>query len=184
VAALTNNGIGVAGVAYSAKIMPLRVLGRYGGTDYDIDQAVLYAAGLSNNSGTVPSKRADVINLSLGGPGYSTTSQETFRQARNAGVVIVAAAGNEASDSPSYPAAYEGVISVSAVTIAKTLAYYSNFGSSIAVAAPGGDTTFDLNGDGQPDGVLSTAATDASGSIVSNYSSYQGLPWLHPIWPV
>jgi len=180
VAALTNNGIGVAGVAFSSKIMPLRALGRFGGTDYDIEQAVRYAAGLTNDSGTVPSKRADVINLSLGGPGYSTTSQEVFRQARNAGVVIVAAAGNEASAIPSYPAAYEGVISVSAVTIAKTLAYYSNFGATIAVAAPGGDTTFDLNGDGQPDGVISTAATDASASIVPNYTSYQGTSMASP----
>ncbi len=71
VAALTNNGIGVAGVAFSSKIMPLRVLGRGGGTDYDIQQAVLYAAGLPNDSKTAPPKRADVINLSLGGPGYS-----------------------------------------------------------------------------------------------------------------
>ncbi len=181
VAALTNNGIGVAGVAFSSKIMPLRVLGRLGGTDYDIEQAVLYAAGLPNDSKTVPSKRADVINLSLGGPGYSGTSQAVFRQARNAGVVIVAAAGNDASNIPSYPAAYDGVIAVSAVTIAKNLAYYSNFGSYIAVAAPGGDMTFDLNGDGQLDGVLSTAATQTpDGAITPNYISYQGTSMASP----
>ncbi|MFO1431136.1 MAG: S8 family serine peptidase [Candidatus Competibacteraceae bacterium] len=180
VAALTNNGIGVAGVAFSSKIMPLRVLGRYGGTDYDIEQAVLYAAGLPNDSNTVPPKRADVINLSLGGPGYSATSQAVFNQARNAGVVIVAAAGNEASNDPSYPAAYDGVIAVSAVTIAKTLAPYSNYGSYVDVAAPGGHTALDLNGDGQPDGVLSTAATDANDKIVPNYLSYQGTSMASP----
>ncbi len=181
VAALTNNGIGVAGVAFSSKIMPLRVLGRYGGTDYDIEQAVLYAAGLPNDSKTVPPKRADVINLSLGGPDYSAASQAVFKQARDAGVVIVAAAGNEASNIPSYPAAYDGVIAVSAVTIAKTLAPYSNFGTDIAVAAPGGYTALDLNGDGQPDGVLSTAATEtADNRIVPDYLSYQGTSMAAP----
>jgi serine protease len=180
VAAATNNGIGVAGVAFSARIMPLRVLGLFGGTDYDIEQAVLYAAGLPNDSNTVPPRRADVINLSLGGPDFSAAEQAVFQQVRNAGVVIVAAAGNDGSDTPSYPAAYPGVISVGAVDISTKLAPYSNFGPSIDVVAPGGDALTDLNGDGYPDGVLSTAATDESGSIQPVYRFEQGTSMATP----
>jgi serine protease len=115
VAAATHNGIGVAGVAFGAKVMPLRALGRFGeGTSYDIEQAVRFAARLPNDSGTLPPRRADVINLSVGGRGSSTASQAVYDQARAAGVVIVAATGNEASSQPIFPAGYPGVIAVSA----------------------------------------------------------------------
>ncbi len=160
VAAATNNGIGVAGVAFGARIMPLRVLGRLGGTDYDIEQALRFAAGLPNDSGTVPARRADVVNLSLGGTAFSAASQAVYRQVRQAGVIIVAAAGNEGTRRPSYPAAYDGVVAVSAVDINKDFTNYSNFGNHIAVAAPGGDLDRDINGDGHPDGVFSTLATE------------------------
>ncbi|MDV7397665.1 S8 family serine peptidase, partial [Arthrospira platensis SPKY1] len=94
VAAATNNGIGVAGVAFDARVMPLRVLGQRGGTIYDIIQAVHFAAGLPNDSGTLPTRRADVINLSLGTTAFSANLQGALDQARAAGVVVVAAAGN------------------------------------------------------------------------------------------
>ncbi len=180
IAAATNDNIGVAGIAWNAKIMPLRALGKGGGTSYDIDQAVRYAAGLSNDSGTVPAQRADIINLSLGGAGHSQAEQDTFTQARNQGVIIVAAAGNDSSTTPSYPAAYDGVVSVSAVGINKALAPYSNFGPTIDVAAPGGDMSVDRNGDGYPDGVLSTHGDDSSGSIVMDYSFLQGTSMASP----
>jgi serine protease len=172
VAATTNNTTGVAGVAFSARIMPLRVSGRLGATDYDLEQALRFAAGLPNDSGTVPTRRADVVNISLGGPGYSAASEEVYKQARDAGVVIIAAAGNQASSTPFYPASYPGVISVSAVTIDKALAPYSSFGPFIDVAAPGGNTTGDINGDGKPDGVLSTAAAGRQPS--PTYILYSG----------
>jgi len=171
---------GVAGVAPGVKIMPLRVLGANGGTLYDINQALLYAAGLANDSGTLPAQKAAVINLSLGGGGYSQMSQNVYTQVRAAGSVVVAAAGNEASSLPSYPASYDGVISVSAVDLNANLAPYSNFGSRIDVAAPGGNTGRDDNGDGNPDGVLSTAGDDSSGSIVHNYKFYQGTSMAAP----
>ncbi|MFO7642227.1 MAG: S8 family serine peptidase [Candidatus Competibacteraceae bacterium] len=180
VAAATNNGIGVAGVAFNAKVMPLRALGRLGGTDHDIGQAVLFAAGLPNDSGTLPARRADVINLSLGGPGFSANFQEVFERARAAGAVLVAAAGNQATGTPFYPAAYPDVIAVSAVDINKQRAPYSNFGPWIDVAAPGGDTRRDVNGDGKPDGVLSTSASDSSGTLVNDYTFLQGTSMAAP----
>ena len=180
IAAASNNSKGVAGVAWNAKIMPLRVLGVGGGTDYDISQAVRYAAGLSNDSGKVPEKRADVINLSLGGGGSSFAAQQAFNEARAAGVIIVAAAGNESTSAPSYPAAYDGVISVSAVDPQKQLAPYSNYGNKIDVSAPGGDTSVDRNGDGFSDGVLSTLASGDGVGITYNYKLYQGTSMATP----
>ena len=173
-------GIGVAGVAPGVKIMPLRALGNGGGTTYDINQAVRYAAGLSNDSGAVPANKADVINLSLGGGAFSQMEQDTYTLARNAGVVIVAAAGNESSSNPSYPASYDGVISVSAVDINKQLAPYSNTGTTVDVAAPGGDTAQDINGDGYPDGVLSAAGDDSSSNIGFVYKFFQGTSMAAP----
>jgi serine protease len=157
IAARANNFSYTAGVAWDAKVMPLRVLGPYGGTDYDIEQAVRFAAGLANDSKTLPAQRADIINLSLGGPlvGSASDVPTAFVQARQAGVIVVAAAGNEASEQLSYPAAFDGVVSVSAVDIRKQFASeYSNFGATIDVAAPGGSAT-DVNGDGFPDFVNS-----------------------------
>ncbi|EIJ41592.1 subtilisin-like serine protease [Beggiatoa alba B18LD] len=171
IAADTNNSTGVSGVGWQTRIMPLRVLGRGGvGTEYDAEQAVRYAAGLSNDSGTVPTKRADIMNLSLGGRRISSGFQQAVTAARNAGVIVVAAAGNESTSTPSYPAALTGVISVSAVDINKRLASYSNYGSSIDIAAPGGDNTSDVDGDGNPDMILSTVGDDRSGSSNIQYS--------------
>ena len=171
VAAAGDNRIGVTGVAYGARVMPLRALGAGGGgTTYDVDQAVRFAAGLANDSGTVPSRPADVINLSLGGAPFSQASQNLYRQVREAGVMVVAAAGNEGSSLPSYPASYEGVISVSAVGAQRQPTSYSNTGRFIDVAAPGGNNSVDLNGDGYPDGVLSTGGLD-NGEFGYTFSS-------------
>lgn len=181
IAAASNNGIGVAGVAWNASIMPLRVLGVDGGSTYDVGQAVRYAAGLPNDSGTVPAQRADVINLSLGGSPFSQSTQNLFNEVRAAGVIVVAASGNEASGTPSYPASFEGVISVSAVDSQRQAAPYSNFGSTIDIAAPGGDNGDDINGDGYPDGVLSTAGSiTESGAISFVYSFLNGTSMATP----
>jgi len=159
IGAASNNGIGVAGVAWNARIMPLRVLGLNGGTSYDVNQALRYAAGLPNDSATVPDQRADIINLSLGGGGFSQSEQALYNDVRDAGVIVVAAAGNEASQGLHYPSSYDGVISVSAVDIQRHRAPYSNFGSTVDIAAPGGNNGSDFNGDGYPDGVLSTGGS-------------------------
>jgi serine protease len=153
---------GVAGVAWNARVMPLRALGRAGGSDFDLMQALRYAAGLPNECGSVPQQRADVVNLSLGGPGRSEAFAALIPELRARGLVIVAAAGNDASDAPSFPAGYDGVISVAAVDIRGQRARYSNFGPTIDVAAPGGDLATDVNADAHPDGVLSLMVDDTT----------------------
>ncbi len=182
IAALANNGTGVTGISWgtNTRIMPIRVLGRGGGTTYDIIQGIRYAAGLSNDSGTVPPQRADIINLSLGGPGFSMTEQAEYNAVREAGVIVVAAAGNDNSNLPSYPAAYDGVISVSAVTMGQQRAPYSNFGPTVDIAAPGGNTAVDSDGDGYFDGVLSTLVDDTSATRKPVYSFAQGTSMATP----
>ena len=172
IAARTNNSLGVAGVAWDARIMPLRVLGSGGvGTSYDIMQALRYAAGFSNDSGRVPAKRADIINLSLGGPASSNHERDVYQQVYDAGVLVVAAAGNENSSAASYPAGYDAVISVSAVDRNKALSSYSNFGSTIDLAAPGGDRN---------NGVLSTRGNDSGTALVYTYDQVAGTSMAAP----
>ena len=180
IAAGTDNTIGVAGVTWSTRIMPLRALGQGGGTDFDILQAVRYAAGLDNDSGTLPAQKADIINLSLGGTSFSPIAQGLFTDVRGEGIVVVAAAGNSASNIPFYPAAYDGVLSVSAVDIERNPTTYSNFGTTIDLAAPGGDNTADINVDGFPDGVLSTCGIDPTGVIEFVYCFFQGTSMAAP----
>ncbi len=180
IAAASNNEKGIAGVAWNAKIMPLRALGTKGGSSFDVMQAVLYAAGLPNSSGTVPAQKADIINLSLGGGGSSVAAQEAFTDARDEGVIIVAAAGNENTGQLSYPASYDGVVSVSATDFENKLAPYSNFGTKIDVAAPGGSQGVDVNEDGFGDGVLSTLVDDSSGSREPTLKFYQGTSMAAP----
>ncbi len=181
IAAVTDNNTGAAGVTWNSRIMAIRVLGRHtSGTSYDIIQGVRYAAGLENDSGTIPDKPADIINLSLGGSSYSAAEQEIYTRARNRGIIIIAAAGNSGENAPSYPAAYDGVISVSAVGINARIAPYSNFGDTVDVAAPGGDASTDLNGDGYTDGILSTSGDDSSGAIEHVYRFEQGTSMAAP----
>lgn len=182
IAAESNNGSGVAGVSWGARIMPIRVLGQGGGTDFDIIQGVLFAAGLQNDSGSLPAQRADIINLSLSGSGFSQTAQNAYTAARNAGVIIIAAAGNENTSELRYPASYTGVVSVSAVDMNKNRAPYSNFGTAIDVAAPGGNMSVDLNNDGIGDGVLSTIGDgdDSAGAIQLSYEFQAGTSMAAP----
>jgi len=175
--AATNNDLGVAGVTWNTNIMPLRVLGLEGGTDADVAQAIRYAAGLNNNSGRVPERPARIINMSFGGPGFGQTLQDAVTDARAEGAVLVAAAGNESARLAFYPASLAGVISVSAVDLNLQKATYSNFGPFVDVAAPGGDTSADLNGDGFGDGVLSTLGNEQGEFF---YRFYQGTSMAVP----
>jgi len=192
IGAATDNTIGVAGVTWAGKIMPLRVLGVGGGTSFDIAQAILYAAqNPANASGEVPPVKANIINLSLGPsnencaalPAIGTTLKNAVETALAANVIVVAAAGNDNCDVPSPLSTVPGVISVSAVDLLRQKAPYSNFGSTVDVAAPGGNSSVDLNADGQRDGVYSTVADDSlvpTNPIKYGYAFYQGTSMAAP----
>lgn len=180
IAAATDNNLGVSGVAWNSRIMPVRVLGRSGGTSFDLIQSIRFAAGLSNTSNTLPIQAADVINMSLGGGGFSQSEADALDAARNAGVIVVAAAGNSGSNRLEYPASYEGVVSVSATNQSNQRTDYSNFGLTVDVAAPGGDSGQDIDADGIPDGVLSTIGSDRENSIAYGYRRYQGTSMAAP----
>jgi serine protease len=183
IAALNDNAAGVAGAGWRTRVMPLRVLGVGGGTSNDIIQAIRYAAGLENTTGRSPERAADIINLSLGGEQYSATEQAAVTAARDAGVIVVAAAGNSGDETVCYPAGYQGVVSVAAVDGHAERAPYSSYGVSVDVAAPGGDTGGDLDGDGYPDGVLSTCgeeSDDAESPISMVYCYQQGTSMAAP----
>jgi serine protease len=182
IAAATNNAKGVAGVGWNTRIMPLRVLGKGGaGDDYSIEQAIRFAAGLSNDSGKLPAKKADVINLSLGGAEVSSSFRRTITDAYNVGVVIVAASGNDGTSVPMYPAALTEVISTGAVDINKQHPDYSNYGTTLKVVAPGGARTADLNGDGIPDGIMSTVGKDEKGQELQySYETMIGTSMASP----
>jgi serine protease len=173
-----GNTDGVAGAAFGARVMPLRVLGVGGGSDADIMEALKYAAGRGGTcAGPGAATPARIVNMSLSGPGFSQTFQNLLTDLRtNAGMIFVAAAGNGASTQPEYPAAFAGVISVAAVGPTKALAPYSNYGSTIDVSAPGGDFSRDVDGDGFPDGVLSTYYSGRG----FGYAFYQGTSMATP----
>ncbi|MDB9445864.1 S8 family peptidase [Anabaena sp. CS-542/02] len=129
IAQTTNNKYGVAGIAYEANLMPLKVLSAYGGgTVADIAEAIKFAAD----------NGADVINMSLGGGGESQLMKQAIEYAHKKGVTIVAAAGNENQNGASYPARYPHVIGVAAFGPDGEKAPYSNFGAGVDISAPGG----------------------------------------------
>lgn len=182
IAALNNNGQGVIGTAPGVKVMPLRAVGFGGADSYDVMQAVRYAAGLENDSGTVPPRSADIINLSLGGGSYSESSQQLFNELYDLGVLTVAAAGNEATTEPFYPAAYHQVLSVAATDLEGEPAPYTNFGQFVDLAAPGGNLAQDVNADGHPDGVLGLSVNEgADDSRSSAYAFSHGTSAATPI---
>jgi serine protease len=183
IGASTFDGVGVAGVAPMARLMPLRVFPPgSSATSYDIVQAILYAAGLENGSGRKPARRADVINMSLGGNGACPAYyQDAISRALAQGVIVVAAAGNEKAASVSTPANCTGVISVSALDAQRRLAPYSNSGSLLSVAAPGGDLSVATTGRGEPDGVFSSMADfDAQGRRSPSFGFLQGTSMASP----
>ncbi|VAW57110.1 hypothetical protein MNBD_GAMMA07-137 [hydrothermal vent metagenome] len=184
IAANSNNSVGVSGISWGAKIMPIRAIGTLGASSFDIMESLRFAAGLSNASNTVPAQIADVINMSLGGFGFSQSMQNLINQVNDAGIIIIAASGNDNSSELFYPASYDGVISVSATDIENNKASYSNFGSKIDVAAPGGQISNDINQDGQGDGVLSTLVSgeieEDEDNRASSYAFFQGTSMASP----
>lgn len=178
VAAVTNNGEGVAGVAYDAKVVPVRVLGKCGGLTSDIADGIIWASGGSVSGVPANANPADVINMSLGGSGScSSTTQNAINQARNNGTVIVIAAGNDNDNANNYnPGNCNGVVNVASVGRNGGRAYYSNYGTSIDVAAPGGAQSFANDSEG----VLSTHNSGSSSPSSDSYHYSQGTSMAAP----
>jgi serine protease len=177
VAAVTNNGVGVAGVAFGAKVVPVRALGRCGGSLSDIADAIVWASGGTVTGVPANQFPARTLNLSLGGGGRcSTTLQNAVNSARSRNANVVVAAGNSnVNVSNATPANCAGVIAVAAVGRTGGKASYSNFGALVDVAAPGGD----FRGS-SANGVLSTlnSGTTTPGNDV--FAFYQGTSMATP----
>ncbi len=140
VGALTDNGIGMASVGRSVLVLPVRVLGKCGGYDSDIQAGMLWAAGLPVSGVPTNTAPARVLNLSLGSVGACTAAYaDTIRQVTAAGAVIVASAGNDEGHSVNAPANCAGVIAVAALRQIGTKVGFSDIGGEVAISAPGGN---------------------------------------------
>ena len=171
VAAVTNNAKGVAGTAWGAKVMPVRVLGRGGGSTSDIADAIIWASGGSVSG--VPTlsaaNAADVINMSLGGSGScDSATQAAINSAVSRGTVVVVAAGNSNANAANFtPASCNNVVNVASVTSASARSSFSNYGTLIDVSAPGSS-------------ILSTLNAGTAGPGAENYASYSGTSMASP----
>ncbi|MEH6409423.1 MAG: S8 family serine peptidase [Hyphomonas sp.] len=164
-AAAADNATGVVGGAWNVKIVPVRALGKCGGRLSDINDSIRWAGGLipgedSEGNEVWNDNPADIINLSIGLFEFCPASlQDAIDSVTERGVIVVSAAGNARVSTQYYaPGGCQNVISVAAGDARGQIAPYSNFGPNVTVIAPGGDLTRDDNGDGRPDGVLSTKA--------------------------
>ncbi len=162
VGATSGNNAGLAGVDWSAKLLPVRVLGVQGtGEAIDIIAGMRWAAGLEVPGVPMNPTPAHVLNMSLGGGPLTDVEQMAINEVVNTGAVIVVASGNSNEDAAqSSLGGYDNVIVVGATDYNQQRAPYSNFGTVIDIMAPGGDTQADANADGKPDGVLSTYLDD------------------------
>jgi serine protease len=168
IAETTNNGEGVASLAYEATIMPLKVLDDYGsGSSADIADAIRFAADHG----------AKVINMSLGGPFPNEVMRSACRYAAKKGVLIVCAAGNSSGGPVGYPAGFPECLAVSAVGPTGELAPYSSIGKEVAIAAPGGYTR---SGERPQDGILQNTVRFGTGEREDVYAAFNGTSMASP----
>jgi len=191
---LSNNRSGVAGGAWRVTVVPVRALGKCGGRLTDINDAIRWAGGLvpafdSQGNEVWNETPADIINLSIGLFEFCPASlQEAINAVTERGVVVVSAAGNARVPTEFYsPGGCRNVLTVAASDARGMITPYSNYGTEVDVLAPGGDLTRDDNGDGRPDGVLSTkrargCADPLTGESVENcsYAFEQGTSMAAP----
>lgn len=187
IAATTGNSKGVAGIAYNAKIQPVRVLGKCGGSSADIADAITWASG-----GTVPGVPANptpakVINMSLGGASSTCPSvyQNAINGAVSRGTTVVVAAGNSNANASGFtPANCANIINVASTSREGNRSFYSNYGSIVDVAAPGGETRRATDTPGTvttpENGILSTLNSGATTQSTENYKPYQGTSMAAP----
>ena len=174
IAAITNNGNGVAGVAFNAKIVPARVLGKCGGFTSDIADAIIWVTGGNVTGVPANANPAKVVSISLGGSGScGTTTQSAINSARSRGASVVVAAGNSNANAANFsPANCSGVVTVAAVGRNGGKASYSNFGATVEIAAPGGS--------GGANSVLSTLNAGQQGPGADSYALYNGTSMATP----
>jgi len=177
IAAATNNSKGIAGIAYGAKISPLRVLGKCGGYDSDIIDAITWASGGTVSGVPANGNIAKVINMSLGGDGACTSAtQSAITAAVNRGTTVVVAAGNDNDNVANHsPGNCNNVISVAATNRAGAKASYSNYGSLVDISAPGGQTST-----GTANGIYSTLNSGTKTPSTESYAYYQGTSMATP----
>jgi serine protease len=173
-----NNSLGVAGINWNSKILPVRVLGKCGGYDSDIIDGMNWAAGLPVSGVPANPNPAKVLNLSLGGSGTCSTAwQNAVNTVTSAGAVVVVAAGNSNADASNFtPASCNGVITVAATNRSGSRAYYSNYGSNVEISAPGGAQS----AANDPNGILSTLNTGTTVPASDTYIYYQGTSMATP----
>jgi serine protease len=168
--ALTNNATGIAGITWGTQILPVRALGKCGGYDSDIQQAMLWAAGLHVNSVPDNPNPARVINMSIGSAGETCPQSylDVIEQVTALGVVVVVSAGNEGGpvDTPGNCA---GVVAVAGVRQAGTKVGYSSLGPEIALSAPAGNCV--NTAPGSPC-LYSILTTTNSGTTVPQTNTY------------
>ncbi|MDH5692641.1 MAG: S8 family serine peptidase [Gammaproteobacteria bacterium] len=176
IGAITDNNVGVAGVNWNSKIQHIRVLGVCGGVTSDISDGMRWAAGLSVPGVPDNATPAKVLNLSLGGKhSCTTTEQQAINDVVAAGAVVIVAAGNANGDAGSHsPANCNNVITVAAVGQSGQRSVYSNYGSVVDVAAPGGDSS--------TDGILIMSTLNAGTNTpgADTYQEYQGTSMATP----
>lgn len=186
IAATTNNNAGIAGIATEAKIEPVRVLGKCGGSTSDISDAIVWASGGSVPSVPANPNPAKVINMSLGGAGLcSTTTQRAIDGAVQRGTTVVVAAGNDNKDAGMFnPANCNNVVTVAASNRDGAKAFYSNFGDSVDVTAPGGQTRNETDPPGSvttPDNaILSTVNAGKQTPTQESYKPMMGTSMAAP----
>ncbi|MGW0364470.1 S8 family peptidase [Streptomyces sp. NPDC002990] len=186
IAAATGNAKGIAGIAYGAKIQPVRVLGKCGGTTSDIVDAITWSSGGSVPGVPANATPAKVINMSLGGSGTCGSSyQNAINAAVSRGTTVVVAAGNSNANASGFsPASCGNVINVAASNRTGDRSFYSNYGTVIDIAAPGGETRRATDTPGTittpENGILSTLNAGASTPGAENYKPYQGTSMAAP----
>ncbi len=167
IAQATGNGKGVHGLAPDVELLAVRVLDDDGhGWTSDIIAGIDYATEYG----------ADVINLSLGSYLRSSLQRQAVQRSTDAGVLVVAANGNDGVKALMYPAAFPEVVAVSALDLDDALTDYSNYGFGTELCAPGGDTSADLDDNGHVDGVLQETFSGSNWG----YYWYQGTSMATP----
>ena len=179
IGAIANNGQGIAGINKLARIVPARVLGKCGSNyESDIIDGMRWAAGLAVSGVPSNANPAKVLNLSLGGSGSCSASEQSAINDINAvGAIVVIAAGNNNANAANYqPASCKRVIVVGATRKNGLRASYSNYGAIVDISAPGGDIT----NDGGPGGILSTWNTGTQSPSSDTYVYMDGTSMATP----